>query len=117
MANLYSIDVRLTATAYIVADSEAEAMEMARAAFDNTGGELPTGEADITVDGSTYSADMPEVSLSPAVTFDAFADDARVSFEQEFEEEEEEEECRSCAEAIETRLAPCEECGAVDGED
>lgn len=114
MANLYSIDVRLTATAYIVADSEAEAFKIARGAFDNTGGELPTGEADVTVDGGTYSADMPEVSLSPAVTFDAFADDASVTFEEELEEDEQDDDCRSCAEATETRVAPCEECGTVD---
>lgn len=89
--NLYSIDVRLCATAYITAETEEEAMQKARDAFSGSGGELPTGEADFIIDGSTYSIDMPEVSLSPAVTFDPFPDDAEVQFQEELEGDAEDE--------------------------
>lgn len=32
------------------------------------------------------------------------------------DDEEDSEECATCAEAVETRAAPCDECGAMDGE-
>lgn len=68
---LYRIDVEVAATAYIVADNEADALEMARTQFTQTGGELPLGDvADgVVIDGGEFNPTMPEVSLSPAVTF------------------------------------------------
>ena len=88
--NLYSIDVRLCATAYVQAETEEEALALVREAFDNTTAELPTGDGSVTVDGGDFGLMMPEVSLSPAVTFDPIPADADMSLVEEFEDESEE---------------------------
>jgi hypothetical protein len=73
--NLYSVDIKLCATAYIKAESEEEAMQIAKQTYGEAGegvdgAELPTGEGmNIIVDGTRFGPDMPEVSISPAVAF------------------------------------------------
>jgi hypothetical protein len=68
---LYSIDIKLCATAYIVAESAEEATEQASLIFGvHDSADLPTGDCgDFEITGESFHADMPEVSLSPAVTF------------------------------------------------
>jgi DnaJ-class molecular chaperone len=66
---LFSINVRLVATAYILAQSEEEAMAAARDLTDSSG-EMPTGYFGdgIEISGESYNPDMPELSFSPAMT-------------------------------------------------
>lgn len=67
MSKLYSINVRLWATAYIVADSEREARKIIRG-MAQTSIEVPEcRECDIPITGEQFNRDMPEVSLSPAM--------------------------------------------------
>jgi hypothetical protein len=72
--NVYSIDVRIVATAYIKAESEAEALEIIRGVKD-TGLEFSSRhqsiDDDICVDGGDYRSlyDNDEsIALSPAMT-------------------------------------------------
>lgn len=72
MTKLYSTTVTIYATAYILADSPEEALEKA-AAITDTGIEFSNRRQDIgddglCISGESYSADMPEISLSPAMT-------------------------------------------------
>lgn len=66
---LYRVDVKLCATAYIKAASEAEAMTIAKGMngdciFTDAG-----LESDVPVTGLPYSdPELPDVSLSPAMT-------------------------------------------------
>lgn len=73
MPKLYSTELRVYVTAYIVADSEEEAEATARN-MAGIGLELPTGYAGdgIEVYGRSYHPDMPRDSLSPAVTIAPF---------------------------------------------
>lgn len=77
MSNIYSVDMKVYATAYIKADSEAEALEIART-LRMDAWELPNGpiSEDVEVTGEQFSDDMPEISLSPAVTCHGPDDDA-----------------------------------------
>lgn len=68
--NLYSIDVRLYATAYIKAETEAEAQAIANnlattIEFSDRAQEVGDG---IEVTGESFNFDMPDVTLSPAMT-------------------------------------------------
>lgn len=70
--NVYSIDIKICATAYIKAESEEEAERIFNATcVEHMGGELPVDEyADIPVSGRQYNdPDLPEFSLSPAISF------------------------------------------------
>lgn len=68
---LFSIDIQIAATAYILADDQEEAMEIAADLkddtfeFSNRRQEIADG---VVVTGESYSGDMPSVSLSPAMT-------------------------------------------------
>lgn len=79
--NVYSIDIKIVATAYVKAESE----EAAKAVFEanlseGNGGELPEGEAAIPVSGLAYdNPALPEWSISPAVTF--YGADGEVDFD------------------------------------
>lgn len=69
---LWTIDVRIYATAYIKAETEAEAQEIA-AGFANTDLEFPNGEygQDFEIYGGDLDVDneaLPDVSFSPAMT-------------------------------------------------
>lgn len=87
MATLFSRDIMVAATVYIVAESEEEA----QAKFDalkDTGLEISEDEDDL-IYGGQYHAGMPDVSLSPAMTIHgAFpGDDAPVGGFEVVEEE------------------------------
>lgn len=73
---LFSIDIRMIATAYVAAASEEEARKIVADSLTDTGGDLPVSDysdtgGDVTVSG--YSYGHPKLyeygwSLSPAVT-------------------------------------------------
>ena len=65
---LYSIDVKLYATAYIRARSADEALKIARGLKDSSPAILDH-EGDVLVSGARFSdPELPDVSLSPAMT-------------------------------------------------
>lgn len=69
--NLYSIDIKICATAYIKAESEEEAMKIAKEQLADTGMELPDNLdwLELPITGKEFdSPDLPDVSLSPAMT-------------------------------------------------
>lgn len=101
MAKLYSTEVLLAATVYVVADSEEEALKEVKALHAN-GLEFPSREMQVAdglfVTGTQFSADMPPVTLSPAMTL--YAHDmpyatishcniGTVSFEEDFDDTDE----------------------------
>jgi hypothetical protein len=67
----FSVDVRIIATAYILAETEEEAQKKAHALI-NESLEFSSRRQligdDVWMTGETYNRDMPEVSLSPAMT-------------------------------------------------
>lgn len=66
--NLYSIDVQIAATAYIKANSEAEARAKAAALKDENPAILDS-EGDVEISGASFDdPSLPDVSLSPAMT-------------------------------------------------
>lgn len=67
---LFSITVKLAATAYIKADSEEEAMEILTDRVGD-GSDYKYGEEDVreVIDGSEFNVNMPDFSLSPAMTY------------------------------------------------
>lgn len=86
--NLYSTEITVIATLYIVAESEAEAREkiaelpeMAEMYLDEGAGQ------EIPVDGSQFSPDMPEVSVSPVTTLyrPKDIDQANIDLHEEFD--------------------------------
>jgi hypothetical protein len=76
--NLYSIDIEVVATAYIKANSKAEAIELAKTIqfddieVDNAGG------CDLISDLKCDDPDLPQVSLSPSMTIHGFLDEEPV---------------------------------------
>lgn len=64
---MYRVELTIAATAYVRADNEREAQNIAQREFENSCFELPTGEGTIEVSGEGYSF-APDVSLSPAIT-------------------------------------------------
>ena len=75
MSKLYSVDVRVFATAYIRAESVEEAKAKALEGLDGQQIYLATGdEQAVPVSGERYdSPDLPEVSLSPVATLACLA--------------------------------------------
>jgi hypothetical protein len=77
--NVYSIDIKICATAYIKAETEEQAMEIAKREFvENSGMELPDNLdwLEMPITGMDYdSPDLPAVSLSPAMTFHGLFDE------------------------------------------
>jgi hypothetical protein len=69
MTNLYSIDIKIYGTAYIKADSEEKALEIAKS-LHMDGIELREDrDAEIPITGQRFDdPDLPELSLSPAMT-------------------------------------------------
>jgi len=67
--NVYSVTIKIAATAYIKAETEADALRKA-GALENCGLELPTGDmGDADICGLAYDdPELPEISLSPAMT-------------------------------------------------
>lgn len=64
---VYSADVKVWATLYVVASSAKEARRMMRERL----GDDIQAEGDDTFGGEFSDPDMPDVSLSPAMTIDA----------------------------------------------
>lgn len=66
---IYRVEIEVAATAYIVADSEARARELAAEHLTNNGHELTEDEL---VSGASFGtlleADEEDVTLSPAIT-------------------------------------------------
>ncbi len=71
---LFSIDVKVWATAYIQASSPEEAAEIARGLKD-TLLDVKDAGADIAIDGQAYE-NAPRLSLSPAMTVEGPEDGA-----------------------------------------
>ncbi len=101
--NVYSIDVKITGTAYI----KAESLDEAKCIFEENykegfGGELPTSDRSgsmesVEVSGRQYEDPaLPDCSLSPAITFyGAAADGGEVELDlaaEDVETDDEEEE-------------------------
>lgn len=91
MTKLYSGDITITATAYVIATNEEEARQKIEA-LRNTGIEFSSRRQEIgdnlCITGESYSADMPEVSLSPAMTINDSPSRACVWLAEELGEEE-----------------------------
>lgn len=120
--NVYSIEVKLCATAYIKAESEEEAEKIARANFGETCcGDLPIGEyGDPAISDKSYeNPDLPDISLSPAVTFYGPYEgkwDLDLVHEGDDEEEDEDlERCDQCGEKLEpSQIGLCDDCQERD---
>lgn len=81
MPKVFSTDLRIYATVYIVAETEEEATKIAAGLAGDTI-EMPECEyADLPVWGGTFHADMPDVSLSPAMTI-APADEQEINIDE-----------------------------------
>jgi hypothetical protein len=89
--SIYSVEITIAATVYVVAASEAEAVEQVKA-FHMDGGELRTG--DEFIDGLPVSGvsfdhpDFPDISMSPAIT--VYAEATRADLEDELDDDGEE---------------------------
>jgi hypothetical protein len=115
LKKLFSIGVTIYATAYIVAESEEEAQNIASHLPDSSG-EMPTGYFgdDIEISGERFNPDMPELSFSPAMTVGPV--EGAVDLVEEFEDEPEE--CGQCEGTGTTQSASNgedEQCPVCDG--
>jgi hypothetical protein len=90
LRKLYSADVAIIATAYFVAESEEQAQKMANSLisqpiqFSDRRQDVGV-DGEIIITGETYGVDMPEISLSPAMTINQ--PQSRVYFQEDLEEE------------------------------
>ena len=67
--NVYSVEVKIIATAYIKAEDEAGALRVFSENLLDAVGELPIGDSQVPVSGRLYDDPrLPEWSLSPAIT-------------------------------------------------
>ncbi len=75
---IFSIDVNICATAYVVAATEEEARVKAAAELTDVFVEVPLArEADLPISDADFDAeDFPEISLSPAMTIHGIWKDA-----------------------------------------
>lgn len=78
--NIYAIDVVVYATAYIRAASEEDAQEIANSLDHQVIDNLPEGTyGEVSICGSPFdNDDLPDVSLSPAITLAGPCEDAKV---------------------------------------
>lgn len=87
MAKIFSVDIMIAATVYVVADDTDSALRAVHA-FDQHGGEFRTGTEFIEglpVSSAHYGdPDFPAISLSPAVT--VHANDSYICEVEEIEE-------------------------------
>jgi hypothetical protein len=95
MSKLFSVGIMIAATAYIVADSEEEAKKKAED-LPHEGLEFLSSRVligstkhaeDIYMTGESYHADMPTISLSPAMTIHS-RDYRTLDLVEDFDEEE-----------------------------
>lgn len=93
MPKLFNADITITATAYVIAENEDEARAKI-AALHGTGIEFSDRRQqvadDLFVTGESYDLDMPELSLSPAMTINETATRPCVYLVEDLGEEEEE---------------------------
>lgn len=78
---IYSTNIKLIATAYVRANSEAEALKKVLAGYGpDLGAELPEGYGiDVIVSGQQLdNPDLPDLSISPAISFCGLADEVPV---------------------------------------
>ena len=76
MKQLFSIDVRMYATAYIRADSAEEATAIAKGLKDSAMEVATDSGGDVEISGLQFDdPDLPDISLSPAMTIVGPADD------------------------------------------
>lgn len=90
---LYSINVKICATAYIKAETEEDALAILNENVGD-GTTMNFGEDDIrgVIDGSRFSTDMEDFSLSPAITYyGPFGSDEAIDLVENFDETDEEE--------------------------
>jgi hypothetical protein len=91
--SIYSVEITIAATVYVVAASEAEAVEQVKA-FHMDGGELRTGDEFIDglpVSGASFDhPDFPDISMSPAIT--VYAEATRADLEDELPDDDDSEE-------------------------
>jgi hypothetical protein len=117
LKKLFSVDVAIIATAYIVADSEAEAQEIANSLADEalefSSRQQHVGvDAEIVITGESYSADMPELTLSPAMTV-VGVQGRTVDYQEDLPEEVD---CGQCEGTGTTdAMGHAEECPVCDG--
>lgn len=77
MKRIFNIDVTIHASAYVLAETEEEARAKAVDSFTDAAIYLDDDRreyGDVTISGEYFSEDMPEVSLSPAMTVGAVGD-------------------------------------------
>lgn len=99
---LWSIDIKICATAYIKAETEEEAMKIAND-LKNNGLELDEQDGETPISCKQYSdPDLPDVSLSPAMTLYGPWEESTPDCVHDYEEEDEDEDT-------------CLGCGAVPG--
>lgn len=86
---VYSVDLRLYATAYVVAETDDEAFEKVAALYRGGAGELliqTTPYGDPPIYGGSFVPEMPALSLSPAMTIHGVDDGTPADMIYEFEE-------------------------------
>lgn len=82
MSKVYSVEVLICATAYISAESPEEAARIATENFREHEDASTSDRSffgDVPVSGATFD-DLPDVSLSPAMTFLGYGGGNRVTF-------------------------------------
>lgn len=114
---LYSADVPIFATVYVKARNAAEAQRKI-AALREMGIEVPEdAEAELPITGNNYSdPDLPDISLSPCMTFGRVP--VKASLEVSAEDDELTQNCGQCEGSGRTQSASNgepEECPVCDG--
>jgi hypothetical protein len=91
---VFSIDVRMVATAYIRAETHEAAVELVQRQLHETGLDLEVGYMnDVPISGLQYhDPELPEVSLSPAMTIVGPADDDALEMVEDLTDDEDDDE-------------------------
>lgn len=85
---LYSMEINLCATVYVKASSEEEAVEKIKK-LKYSSPAIPDSGGDVAISGLSYDhPDLPEVSLSPAMTIHDPAQDAVLELVEDYAPEE-----------------------------
>lgn len=94
MPKVFSGEILIAATVYVVAETEEEARKeiegLQGSGIEFSDRRQMIGE-DLWMTGESFNADMPALSLSPAMTIQESADPVSVWLADELDEEEEEE--------------------------
>lgn len=112
MPKLFSIDVKVYATAYIVADTQEEAQAIANGLKD---GNIEEHE----IYGGSFHSDMPEISFSPAMSIYGADEGVTVDEVDDFADENDElEHCDDCANELEPQqIGLCDSCQELRADD